>query len=281
MTTANSLTTRQEPPSALSQLLEHSAGPAAAPGGGPEERGRLASRGSLPSRILLVEDDPGLRLTLTDRLKSEGYRVDTAEDGEAGLARATGHRFDLVVLDVMLPRKSGFDVCRELRQRGVGTPILMLTARGQVTDRVVGLKLGADDYLTKPFEMAELLARVEARLRRSGGDPPAHPVHRFGPVEVDLRRAEVRRDGAPVDLSAKEFQLLRYFVQHPGATLSRSELLDRVWGYDAMPTTRTVDVHVAWLRRKLEPNPRHPELILTVHGLGYKFCPMSPRGPMA
>jgi two-component system alkaline phosphatase synthesis response regulator PhoP len=222
-------------------------------------------------RILLVEDDPGLRLTLTHRLDSEGYRVETAADGEDGLAQATEGGFDLVILDVMLPRKSGFDVCRDLRQRGVGTPVLMLTARHQVVDRVVGLKLGADDYLAKPFEMAELLARVEARLRgRTAGVVPT-PVHRFGPVSVDFRRAEVTRDGQPVDLSAKEFQLLKYFVSHRGATLSRNELLDEVWGYDAMPTTRTVDVHVAWLRRKLEAQPKHPRLILTIHGLGYKF----------
>jgi two-component system, OmpR family, alkaline phosphatase synthesis response regulator PhoP len=222
-------------------------------------------------RILLVEDDPGLRLTLTHRLDSEGYKVETAADGEDGLARATDGGFDLVILDVMLPRKNGFDVCRDLRQRGVGTPVLMLTARHQVVDRVVGLKLGADDYLAKPFEMAELLARVEARLRRrNAGSLPA-TVHRFGPVSVDFRKAEVTRDGQPVDLSAKEFQLLKYFIAHRGATLSRNELLDEVWGYDAMPTTRTVDVHVAWLRRKLEEEPKHPRFILTIHGLGYKF----------
>jgi two-component system, OmpR family, alkaline phosphatase synthesis response regulator PhoP len=221
-------------------------------------------------RILLVEDDPGLRLTLTHRLDNEGYKVETAADGEDGLAQATNGGFDLVILDVMLPRKSGFDVCRDLRQRGVGTPVLMLTARHQVVDRVVGLKLGADDYLAKPFEMAELLARVEARLRRRDTGAPA-AVHRFGPVAVDLRRAEVTRDGERVDLSAKEFQLLKYFIAHRGATLSRNELLDEVWGYDAMPTTRTVDVHVAWLRRKLEAQPKHPRFILTIHGLGYKF----------
>ena len=221
-------------------------------------------------RILLVEDDPGLRLTLTDRLESEGYVVETAADGEAGLTRATDGAFDLVILDVMLPRKSGFDVCRDLRQREVGTPILMLTARHQVVDRVVGLKLGADDYLAKPFEMAELLARVEARLRRRTPGILA-PVHRFAAVSVDFRKAEVTRNGQVVVLSAKEFQLLKYFVAHRGATLSRNELLDEVWGYDAMPNTRTVDVHVAWLRRKLEESPKHPRLILTIHGLGYKF----------
>jgi two-component system alkaline phosphatase synthesis response regulator PhoP len=227
----------------------------------------------MSARILLVEDDPGLRLTLTHRLASEGHQVEEAADGDAGLKRALAERFDLVILDVMLPRKSGFDVCRELRQKGVATPVLMLTARHQVVDRVVGLKLGADDYLAKPFEMAELLARVEARLRRPAPPPAevARTAYRFGDVEVDLRRTEVRKGGQGVELSAKEFQLLAYFIAHRGATLSRNELLDQVWGYDAMPTTRTVDVHVAWLRRKLEEDPKRPQLILTLHGLGYKF----------
>ena len=224
-------------------------------------------------RILLIEDEPGLVLTLTDRLTSEGYRVDAAPDGDAGLARATQDPFDLILLDVMLPGKNGFDVCRDLRQRGVQVPVLMLTARGQVTDKVVGLKLGADDYLTKPFEMMELLARIEALLRRTAADP-AHPssdVYRFGDVQIDLRRAEVERDGKFVELSAKEYQLLCYFIEHAGATLSRETLLQDVWAYDEPPATRTVDVHVAGLRQKLEPNPRRPQHILTVHGLGYKF----------
>ena len=226
----------------------------------------------MASRILLVEDEPGLRLSLTDRLDSEGYSVEAAADGEEGFSRATSEDFDLVILDVMLPRKSGFDVCRDLRRKGVSTPVLMLTARGQVVDRVVGLKLGADDYLVKPFEMAELLARVEARLRGNAPAPGRSTErYRFGSVQVDFRRAEVERDGQPVGLSAKEFQLLKFFIEHRGATLSRDELLNGVWGYDAMPSTRTVDVHVAWLRRKVEPNPRHPQFILTLHGLGYKF----------
>ena len=223
-------------------------------------------------RILLVEDDPGLRLMLSHRLASEGYRVETAPDGEDGLRRATRERFDLVVLDVMLPGRSGFDVCRTMRLGGIETPVLMLTARGEVADRVNGLKLGADDYLTKPFEMAELLARVEARLRRDGGRPEAPPACRFGSVEVDFRRTEVHRAGQRVELSPKEFRLLRYLISRRGETLSRNELLDEVWGYDANPTTRTVDVHVAWLRRKLEESPRRPQHILTVHGLGYKFA---------
>jgi len=222
-------------------------------------------------RILLVEDERGLVLTLTDRLRDEGYEVETCADGNSGLERAVTDSFDLVVLDVMLPGKSGFDVCRDLRQRGVSTPILMLTARGQTVDKVVGLKLGADDYLTKPFEMMELLARIEALLRRAPPAGPAAVGHQFGPVRVDFRSAEVLRDGQAIPLSAREFQLLRYFIEHRGATLSRDELLNEVWGYDTTPTTRTVDVHVAWLRQKLEENPHYPQFILTVHGLGYKF----------
>jgi two-component system alkaline phosphatase synthesis response regulator PhoP len=174
----------------------------------------------------------------------------------------------------MLPGGTGFDVCRTLRQRGVQTPILMLTARGQVIDRVVGLKLGADDYLVKPFEMAELLARIEALLRRSstsGSSDVTAESYRFGDIAVDFRRAEVTKSGKVLELSAREFKLLRYFIEHRGAALTRDELLNEVWGYNAMPSTRTVDVHVAWLRQKLEDNPRHPEYIHTVHGLGYKF----------
>ncbi|MGC4084257.1 MAG: response regulator transcription factor [Vicinamibacterales bacterium] len=221
--------------------------------------------------ILIVEDEPGLRLTLSDRLGSEGYVVSTAADGDAGLAAAVTGRHDFIVLDVMLPRLGGFDVCRTLRQRGVTTPVLMLTAKGQVTDKVVGLKLGADDYLTKPFETIELLARLEALLRRRSSGPQGSATYRFGVVVVDFRRMEVTRDGAAVELSAREFKLLRHFIEHRGETLSRDALLADVWGYDDMPLTRTVDVHVAGLRQKIEANPRNPEFILTIHGLGYKF----------
>jgi two-component system, OmpR family, alkaline phosphatase synthesis response regulator PhoP len=224
-------------------------------------------------RVLVVEDEPGLRLTLSDRLVSEGYAVQTADDGAVGLERAMREPYDLIVLDVMLPRMNGFDVCRELRQRGVTTPILMLTARGQVVDKVVGLKLGADDYLAKPFETIELMARLEALLRRVPSRPqPGGATYRFGEVVVDFRRAEVTRGGQPIDLSAREFKLLRHFIEHRGATLSRDELLSQVWGYDEMPLTRTVDVHVAGLRQKIESNPKSPEYILTIHGLGYKFA---------
>jgi two-component system alkaline phosphatase synthesis response regulator PhoP len=224
-------------------------------------------------RILLVEDEPGLVMTLTDRLRSEGYTVETAGDGNAALHRALGESFDLIILDVMLPERNGFDVCRDLRQQNNRTPVMMLTARGQIVDKVIGLKLGADDYLTKPFEMLELLARVEALLRRAPGDTAEIEggAYQFGPVKVDFRRAEVTRDAQQIELSALEFRLLRYFIEHRGDTLSRDELLNEVWGYNALVSTRTVDVHVAWLRQKLEVHPRHPQHILTVHGLGYKF----------
>jgi two-component system alkaline phosphatase synthesis response regulator PhoP len=222
-------------------------------------------------RLLVVEDEPGLVMTLTDRLENEGYMVESAGDGDIGLERACQESFGAIILDIMLPGKNGFDVCRDLRQRGILTPILMLTARGQVVDKVVGLKLGADDYLTKPFEMLELLARLEALLRRSPALPPSAEAYQFGSIHVDFRKAEVAKDGQCVELSARAFQLLQYFIRHRGATLSRDELLNEVWGYNAMPTTRTVDVHVAWLRQKLEPNPAHPQYILTVHRRGYKF----------
>ena len=225
-------------------------------------------------RILLVEDEPGLILTLSDRLESEGYEVVAEVDGDAGLKKALQDPFDLFILDVMLPKKSGLDICQEIRKRDIQTPVLMLTAKGQVVDKVVGLKLGADDYLTKPFEMPELLARIEALLRRTKLQTLENntvDTYQFGDIGVDFRKAEVNQAGTLIDLSAKEFQLLRYFVEHKGATLSRDELLNEVWGYDALPSTRTIDVHVAWLRQKLEPNARRPQYILTVHGLGYKF----------
>jgi len=233
----------------------------------------------MSGRILLVEDEPGLLMTLTDRLLSEGFAVETATDGEAGLARALAENFDLIILDVGLPRKNGFDVCRDLRQRGARVPVIMLTARGQVVDKVVGLKIGADDYVTKPFEMMELLARIEALLRRVPPTPgatgsatgEASDVYAFGTIHADFRRAEVTREGERIELSAREFKLLRYLIEHRGATISRDELLNEVWGYNAMPSTRTVDVHIAWLRQKLEPNPHYPQFILTIHGLGYKF----------
>lgn len=225
-------------------------------------------------RVLLVEDEEGLVLTLTDRLRSEGFEVLAASDGVAGFELASEQQFDLLILDVMLPKKNGYDICRDLRQKGISTPILMLTAKGETIDKVLGLKLGADDYLTKPFEMIELLARVEALLRRSPAsvsNGSGIDAFRFGEVAVDFRRAEVVKKNEPIDLSAMEFKLLQFLIENRGHVHSRDHLLDAVWGYDAMPSTRTVDVHIAWLRQKLEDNPKHPAFIQTVHGMGYKF----------
>lgn len=220
--------------------------------------------------ILLIEDEQALQSTLSVRLRGEGYMVDTARDGVEGFEKAMTLPFDLIILDVMLPYRSGLDVCRDIRQAGLATPILMLSARHQTTDKVVGLKLGADDYVSKPFKAAELIARIEALLRRvpvrSG-----HGVFQFGSIRVDVRRAEVTRDEKHVYLSAREFQLLHYFIERTGITVPRVELLRVVWGYEANTLTRTVDMHVASLREKLEANPRHPELIVTVAGVGYKF----------
>ena len=226
----------------------------------------------MSAKILLVEDEAGLRLTLTDRLRSEGYEVESAADGDEGFQKGLAGGYDLFILDVMLPGKNGFDICRDLRAQGVRTPIMMLTARGQTADKVVGLKIGADDYLTKPFESMELLARVEALLRRGGpAAPEAATSYRFGDVLIDFKSTEVHRGGEALALSAKEFQLLKYLVEHRGETVARDVLLDKVWGYESTPSTRTVDVHVAWLRQKIEADPKKPKWVQTVHGMGYKF----------
>jgi two-component system, OmpR family, alkaline phosphatase synthesis response regulator PhoP len=219
--------------------------------------------------ILLVEDEEGLRMTLGDRLRSEGYVVDFAVDGQQAIDKATSLPFDLIILDIMLPVKNGFDVCRDVRREGLATPILVLTARDQTAEKVVGLKLGADDYVTKPFDTLELLARIEALLRRSGAS--SQNIYQFGSIRIDVRGTQVTRDGVPVYLSAREFNLLLYFAEHPGATLTRDEILREVWGYEAATFTRTVDVHVASLRQKLETDPKRPELIITVPAMGYKF----------
>jgi two-component system alkaline phosphatase synthesis response regulator PhoP len=226
----------------------------------------------MSSRILLVEDEPGLVLTLSDLLATEGYDVETASDGPSGYDRAANGNFDLIILDVMLPGRNGFDVCRDLRQNGTDTAVLMLTARTQVADRVVGLKLGADDYLTKPFEPSELLARIEALLRRVN-KTNLTPVLRFqfADVQVDFERGEVMKDGAPVSMATKELQLLRYLIDNRDKVISREELLRNVWEYQPSVSSRTVDVHMAWLRQKLEANPQMPKHFHTVRGVGYKF----------
>jgi len=226
----------------------------------------------MSSRILLVEDEPGLSLTVTDLLEAEGYQVDTAMDGLTGLSKAGTGEFDAIILDVMLPGKSGFDVCRELRQKGCDTAILMLTAKTQVVDRVVGLKLGADDYLAKPFDPSELLARVESLLRRVPKKKRI-PVAQFefGNVSADFALGQVHKKGELVTMAAKELQLLRYLIDRRGTVVSREELLQNVWEYQAEISSRTIDVHVAWLRQKLEDNPQSPQYIHTVRGVGYRF----------
>src|SRR5438128_2547975 len=222
------------------------------------------------TRILIVEDEPAMVAGLRDNFEYEGYDVISATDGVEGLDRALADSPDLVVLDVMMPRMSGLDVCKQLKVKKPSLPIIMLTARGQEIDKVVGLELGADDYVTKPFSIRELMARVKAVLRRVS---PQHTieVYKFSDVEVNVRSNEVLRAGERIDLSAKEFALLAYFISHPAETLSRDRLLNAVWGYENYPNTRTVDTHIVHLRQKLEPNPEEPRFILTVHGGGYKF----------
>lgn len=222
-------------------------------------------------QILLVEDEPGLRKTLSDRLRAEGYGVETATNGVTGASMARKGVYDLIILDLMLPQRDGLDVCRDLRREGLGTAVLMLTARDEIADKVIGLKSGADDYMTKPFECAELLARIEALLRRSRTIGPGAEEFVFGDIRVRPLAGLVTKTGVPVRLSAQEFRLLCHFVRHPGVVFSRDQLLDAVWGYQATPETRTVDVHVSWLRQKLEPDPHNPCFIVTVYGLGYRF----------
>jgi two-component system alkaline phosphatase synthesis response regulator PhoP len=222
-------------------------------------------------RILIVEDEPGLVLTISDLLTAEGYEVAAATDGASGLAIATEQRFSAIILDVMLPQKTGFDVCRELRQHGVDSAILMLTAKTQVVNRVVGLKLGADDYLAKPFEPTELLARIEALLRRVLKERRiAVRTFRFDDVEIDFENSAVLKAGQRVEVAAKELLLLRYLVDHRDRVVPREEILQKVWEYDSQVTSRTVDVHVSWLRQKLD-NSQNPKHIQTIRGKGYRF----------
>jgi DNA-binding response OmpR family regulator len=223
------------------------------------------------SRILIIEDELAMRTALADILEAEGYRVLAANDGEAGLARALAERPDLTLLDIMLPRLDGFAVCAELRRRGRDEPILMLTAKGQIEDRVTGLDAGADDYLVKPFSTDELLARVRALLRRTQRHAGAARELTLGEVRVDLPRQRAWRRGKELHLSAKEFAMLRLLADAEGEPVTRERFLDVVWGYGAFPTTRTVDNHIASLRAKLEPNPEQPRWLKTVHGLGYRL----------
>jgi two-component system, OmpR family, alkaline phosphatase synthesis response regulator PhoP len=224
--------------------------------------------------VLLVEDEFALRMFLGDSLRKEGYEVEYASDGNEGLQKARQLPIDLIILDIMLPGKDGFEVCRELRRGGRMTPILMLTARGRTEDTVNGLNMGADDYVSKPFNMVELMARVGALLRRVPAGANATPaIFEFGSIRVDLRGTEVTRNGQVVNISAREFQLLRFLIEHRGKTLSRETLLRDVWGYSGQMYTRTVDMRIANLRQRLEDDPKQPKYILTIQGLGYKFKP--------
>jgi two-component system alkaline phosphatase synthesis response regulator PhoP len=223
------------------------------------------------TKILIVEDEPDMVLGLKDNFEFEGYEVLTAADGAAGLERARAHKPDLVILDIMLPRYSGLEVCKTLRGEGFTAPIIMLTARGQEIDKVVGLELGADDYVTKPFSIRELLARVRAILRRSEGGKKRLSRYRFSDVDLDFEVYQAKKGGEPLDLSPREFELLRYLIERKGDTVSRDRLLEDVWGYESYPSTRTVDTHIAKLRAKIGDSGSEPRYILTIHGVGYKF----------
>jgi DNA-binding response OmpR family regulator len=222
-------------------------------------------------KVLVVEDDAAMATALKDGFAYEGYDVTLARDGEAGLKAAREAAPDVIVLDVMLPKMSGLDVCKRLRSEGSALPIIMLTARGQEIDKVLGLKLGADDYVTKPFGFMELMARVEALLRRSSGGARHAEVFGFGDVVVDFKKAELKKRGIVLEATARELKLLEYFIAHRGEVVPRERLLDQVWEYDSAPLTRTVDMHVAKLRKKIEDNPADPKFIVTVHRMGYKF----------
>jgi DNA-binding response OmpR family regulator len=220
-------------------------------------------------RILIVEDEPSIAMVLEDDMRREGYRTEVAADGDTAAQRAIGERFDLILLDVMLPKKDGFEVCREVRRAGVMTPIILLTARTQEAEKVLGLELGADDYVTKPYSARELRARVKAHLRRS--DVPLPEVYRFGDAELDFARCELRRGGKPVELSALEYKLLAAFVKNSGRVLTRPQLLDQVWGQGTHVTDRVVDNQVTNLRKKIEPEPERPRYLVALRGLGYRF----------
>ena len=223
-------------------------------------------------RILVVEDDPAMSVALRDGFEFEKYTVEMASDGEEGLRLANRGDHDLIILDVMLPKKSGLDVCKELRKNGSHTPVIMLTARGQEIDKIVGLKLGADDYVTKPFSFMELLARVEAVLRRTQRNA-AGDEYEFGKVKLDFRTYQALKDTQPLDLTPREFRILRYFIDHANEVVSRDALLNHVWGYDSSAFTRTVDTHMARLRQKIEDVAAEPRHLITVHRVGYKFVP--------
>lgn len=224
-------------------------------------------------KILVVDDEQNMRTGLKDNLEFEGYEVETANDGEEGLKKILVNNYDLIILDVMMPKKSGFDVCKETRKNGITTPIILLTAKGEEIDKVVGLEIGADDYVTKPFSLRELLARVKAILRRSDNlimDNESREI-KIGKLTIDFNSYKATLKNKDVAMSHKEFEILRYLWKHRNATVSREDLLTEIWGYDETPTTRTVDNFILKLRQKIENDPNHPQVILTVHGIGYKL----------
>lgn len=223
------------------------------------------------ANVLIVEDDQAMAVALSDGFQYEGYSVTVARDGANGLTLAKEKEFDIVILDVMLPRMSGFDVCRELRGAGNRIPIIMLTARGQEIDKVLGLKIGADDYMTKPFSFLELAARVEAVLRRASNTADAGGVFKFADVTLDFKKGTALKGETLLDMSPREFRIMKYFIEHRNEIVTRDQLLDHVWGYDSFPLTRTVDTHIAKLRQKIEDTPGDPRYIVTVHRAGYKF----------
>jgi DNA-binding response OmpR family regulator len=222
-------------------------------------------------KILIVEDEPSMVLGLRDNLEYEGYEVIAATDGEAGLQRALKDKPNLILLDVMLPKKGGLEVCRQLRSLGIESPIIMLTARGQEIDKVLGLEIGADDYVTKPFSINELLARVRAHLRRAAKLVSDIESYSFGDIKLDFKKYHASKNDVVLELSPREFEVMKYLIRHRGETITRDELLDKIWGYDNYPMTRTVDNHIARLRHKIEDVPNEPEYILTIHRVGYKF----------
>jgi two-component system alkaline phosphatase synthesis response regulator PhoP len=223
------------------------------------------------TKVLIVEDDQAMAVALRDGFEYEGYAVKVARDGAAGLDMAAEKDIDLIILDVMLPRVSGLDVCKQLRAEGNDIPVILLTARGQEIDKVLGLKLGADDYVTKPFSFMELAARVEAVMRRATRRVAKVEVYEVGDLTLDFRKCEATKSGKAVEMSPREFKLLKYFIEHQGEVITRDQLLDAVWGYDSFPLTRTVDTHIAKLRQKIEDDAGNPRHIVTVHRAGYKF----------
>lgn len=223
------------------------------------------------AKVLIIEDEPNMVLGLKDSCEYEGYEVAVARNGKEGLEKATTEKPDIILLDVMLPLMSGIDVCRTLRTRGIETPILMLTARSQEIDKVVGLEVGADDYVTKPFSIKELLARIRAHLRRASKQVVEIENFSFGDVELNFKKYTASKDGKVLDLSAREFEILRYLIRHRGEIVTRDQLLDEVWGYRSTPVTRTVDNHIARLRQKIEQDPSEPQHIITIHRIGYRF----------